>query len=207
MTHQTTRVGKQHLLEVAESLFTEQGYQAVSIRDIAQAVGVTSAALYYYFPNKEALFSEVLAFHVEGLSQRLRAAAEKGTDHRDRLKRMLMTYSEHVAVTRSPLFLLRFKSGKVTEAEKEKIHERHAQHMKALIQPFEEELRSTMASGALKPLPENISPASLLLGLLHGLIQHRRTSQDFAITPEDIHVILEIFWEGISRQTEKRRMR
>ena len=82
-----TSNGKQHLLLAAEELFIERGYRAVSIRDIAQAAGVTNAALYYYFPNKEALFSEVLSHHVESICQRMREAAREGDDCQARLKK------------------------------------------------------------------------------------------------------------------------
>ena len=41
------------ILEVAQKLFAERGYDGSSLREIAERVGVTKAALYYYFPSKE----------------------------------------------------------------------------------------------------------------------------------------------------------
>jgi AcrR family transcriptional regulator len=202
MSNQTTRVGKQHLIEVAESLFIEYGYQAVSIRDIAQAGGVTNAALYYYFPNKEALFSEVLTYHVGCLQNRLNNAAAMKSDHRDRIVAMLLAYSEHVAESRSPLFLLRFKADKVAKEEIYEQHSQHAQHIKDMIQPFEDELRMAIKAGVLKPLPEGYSPASFLLGLFHGMVQHRRASKDWEISPEDVTLVVDIFWKGMSSKSE-----
>jgi AcrR family transcriptional regulator len=38
---------------VALELFTEQGYDATSLREIAERLGVTKAALYYHFKSKE----------------------------------------------------------------------------------------------------------------------------------------------------------
>ena len=112
MTTQTTRLGKQHLLETAEQLFTEHGYQAVSIRDIAQASGVTNAALYYHFPNKEALFDEVIEYHAEKLAQRLLEASINAESTRDKMAAMLTEYAAHVSERRSPLFSLRRKADK-----------------------------------------------------------------------------------------------
>ncbi len=40
---------------VALELFTRQGYEATSLRQIAQALGITKASLYYHFPSKEAI--------------------------------------------------------------------------------------------------------------------------------------------------------
>ena len=51
---------KEQLLQVAEALFSERGYTAVTLKDIAQALGVRQAALYYHVPEgKEQLFVEV----------------------------------------------------------------------------------------------------------------------------------------------------
>lgn len=49
------------ILEAAARLYAERGYEAVSMRDVAAAVGVTPANLYYHFKDKEALIREVLA--------------------------------------------------------------------------------------------------------------------------------------------------
>jgi AcrR family transcriptional regulator len=191
----SNRVGKQHLLEVAEGLFIEHGYQAVSIRDIARAGGVTNAALYYYFPNKGALFSEVLAYHAEKLRTRLEQAGQVGDSSRDRVAAMLLAYSQHVAQSRSSLFLLRIKMGKIDEQE---THRHHLEFVSVMMQPIEDELRIAIESGELMAMPEETSPASLLLGLFHGLVQHRRACRDLEITPQDVNLILDIFWRGMS---------
>ena len=41
--------------KVALELFAEQGYEKTSLREIAERLGVTKAALYYHFPSKEAI--------------------------------------------------------------------------------------------------------------------------------------------------------
>jgi AcrR family transcriptional regulator len=47
--------------DVALALFTEQGYDKTSLREIAERLGVTKAALYYHFKSKEELLESVLA--------------------------------------------------------------------------------------------------------------------------------------------------
>jgi AcrR family transcriptional regulator len=51
---------RQEALRVALALFTEHGYEATSLRQIAEALGINKASLYYHFPNKEALLRSVL---------------------------------------------------------------------------------------------------------------------------------------------------
>ncbi|HEX7589690.1 MAG TPA: helix-turn-helix domain-containing protein [Demequinaceae bacterium] len=52
---------RQRILEVAARLFSERGFAGTSIRDIADALGVTKAALYYHFPSKDAILGELVA--------------------------------------------------------------------------------------------------------------------------------------------------
>ncbi len=47
---------RQQILDAAAGYFAEAPFEQVSLHDIAQRVGITKAALYRYFRNKEALF-------------------------------------------------------------------------------------------------------------------------------------------------------
>ncbi|MEU8664686.1 TetR/AcrR family transcriptional regulator, partial [Actinoplanes philippinensis] len=49
---------KQLIVEAAGQVFSERGYHAASMEEIAAGVGITAAALYRHFPNKYALFAE-----------------------------------------------------------------------------------------------------------------------------------------------------
>lgn len=52
---------KERILEVALSLFSENGYSAVSIRDICKQVNIKESSIYYHFKNKYAIFEELLS--------------------------------------------------------------------------------------------------------------------------------------------------
>jgi hypothetical protein len=110
---------------------------------------------------------------------------------------MMLAYSEHVAHSRSPLFLMRYKSERINQDE---LKGQHAQHLETLLYPIECVLKSAIDTGNLKSLPDRISAASLLLGLLHGLIQQRRVCPDSEITLEDVECVVDIFWRGMSKQ-------
>lgn len=58
---ETGSVGtRERILEVALGLFSEQGYDKTSLREVAEKVGVTKAALYYHFPSKEDILTELV---------------------------------------------------------------------------------------------------------------------------------------------------
>jgi AcrR family transcriptional regulator len=70
---------KQRVMETAEALFMKRGYNAVSLRDIADALGIRQASLYYHFPDgKEELYVAIAerAFdrHRQGINNALREA-------------------------------------------------------------------------------------------------------------------------------------
>jgi AcrR family transcriptional regulator len=61
-SHATGRRGsgedtRRRILDASLDLFSELGYDKTSLREIAGRVGVTKAALYYYFPSKQSILA------------------------------------------------------------------------------------------------------------------------------------------------------
>jgi hypothetical protein len=51
---------RERILEVAGELFTDHGYDVTSLREIADRLGFTKAALYYHFQSKEEILKALL---------------------------------------------------------------------------------------------------------------------------------------------------
>ena len=51
---------RDRILAVALDLFVEQGYDKTSLREVAEQVGVTKAALYYHFASKQEIFRTLM---------------------------------------------------------------------------------------------------------------------------------------------------
>ena len=51
---------KQRILEKSLELFSTKGYDAVSVGEIAKAVGIKAPSLYNHFPSKQAIFGAIL---------------------------------------------------------------------------------------------------------------------------------------------------
>lgn len=66
---------RQQLLDVALEAFSQQGFSATSMNDIAEAAGVTKPVLYQHFGSKRDLYLELL----RDLGGRLRADVGKAT--------------------------------------------------------------------------------------------------------------------------------
>jgi AcrR family transcriptional regulator len=81
--------------EVALELFTEQGYDKTSLREIAERLGVTKAALYYHFKSKEEIVQSVAADRIEALDKLVTWA--KGQPRTVEVRRELLhRYSDEI---------------------------------------------------------------------------------------------------------------
>lgn len=58
---------KDEIRRQALRLFAERGYSAISMRELAEAVGVRQGGLYNHFPGKQALLVDLMATHMEAL--------------------------------------------------------------------------------------------------------------------------------------------
>ena len=58
---------RSRLRELALKLFAEQGYEKTSLREIAEQLGVTKAALYYYFKSKEDIVRSLVQDYVSDM--------------------------------------------------------------------------------------------------------------------------------------------
>lgn len=62
---------EERLMDAALTLFAEKGYEATSVREIIEAVGVTRPVLYYYCSSKEDLFKRLIHWKQNGAYQEL----------------------------------------------------------------------------------------------------------------------------------------
>ena len=69
---------------VALELFTEQGYEKTSLREIAERLGVTKAALYYHFKSKDDIVNGVVLDHLNRLDELIRWAQAQPADQETR---------------------------------------------------------------------------------------------------------------------------
>ena len=80
------------ILAEATRLFGRKGYSATSVREVVAAAGVTKPTLYYYFENKEALFSEAVGAQLDGLRLLIDQALHDTGPVTDRLCAFLDVY-------------------------------------------------------------------------------------------------------------------
>ncbi len=86
---------REAILAAAEELFSTNGFNAVSVRDIAQAAGANPGSVTYHFKTKDGLLLEIYRRHCGPMNHRraeLLAAAKRVRDLQDRLEAIVRAY-------------------------------------------------------------------------------------------------------------------
>jgi AcrR family transcriptional regulator len=60
---------RDHIRRVALELFIEEGYDKTSLREIAEKLGVTKAALYYHFPTKDDIVNSLIEQRIAAVDE------------------------------------------------------------------------------------------------------------------------------------------
>lgn len=83
---------KEKLIKTAIELFSARGFRGTSIRDIAQAMGMSISNIYHYFGNKEGLLLAILEHSSKTLVEKLHEVAGQDSDPLDRFKELVVTH-------------------------------------------------------------------------------------------------------------------
>lgn len=74
---------REHLVRLAAELFAEKGFQATTVRNIADEAGILSGSLYHHFDSKESIVDEILSGFFTEIMASYRAVIEEGRDPRE----------------------------------------------------------------------------------------------------------------------------
>ncbi len=80
------------LLDVAIDLFASKGFKGASIRDIANAMGMSISNIYHYFGSKEGLLLSILQHSAKQVADKLHEVSEKDLEPLERFKLLLRTH-------------------------------------------------------------------------------------------------------------------
>ncbi len=83
---------RDEILHATTQLLDSIGLAAIRVSDVAKALGVSPALVFYHFGTKDALVADAFAHAVDRDLSKLDEAVEKGADPLDRLRRVLKLY-------------------------------------------------------------------------------------------------------------------
>jgi AcrR family transcriptional regulator len=87
-----TDVYRQHILDAAERVFAERGFEAAKLQEISHGAGVSMGTIYAIFPSKEELFRVLLEERGKEISELAREVLADGRPPRDALDALVRAY-------------------------------------------------------------------------------------------------------------------
>ena len=91
------------ILESALELFRQDGFDAATMRDIAEKAGVATGAAYYYYPSKEAIVMDFYNRACAEMRPQIEAALEQAKGLEGRLRALIRVKLNHFAPNRTVL--------------------------------------------------------------------------------------------------------
>jgi len=171
---------RQRILNIATELFREHGYAGTSIRDIADGLGMTKAALYYHFTCKDDVLDALVAPTIRAIEAFIESAeANPGTDPVELLRQFVTVLAQNapnLATTLSDPVVLRIEEGRWRLTEKQ------TRLVMLIAGPDPDAarvLRAHAAFGAIRAAMESLTPTCQEL---HDPLAMRRTIEKHADT-------------------------
>ena len=81
---------KRKIFETSMKLFAEKGYDATSIEDITETVGVAKGTLYYHFTSKEEIFDFLIEEGIKLLQNSVDIKTAKYSNYLDKIKAIVL---------------------------------------------------------------------------------------------------------------------
>ncbi len=103
---------REGIIEAAARIFSEKGYHAASMQDIADAVHLQKASLYHHFPSKQEILVEILDHALDIINERLEAVLAQSLSTDEKLRQAMISYFQTIADNQnlSAVLLLEMKS-------------------------------------------------------------------------------------------------
>lgn len=97
---------KDRMLKAAAHCFNEKGYSGTSLKDVANRLGLTDAALYYYVRNKEELVYLCYVRAADVGREAMQQAIASGSSGLDKIRRYLQNHVEAMVGEEGPVAIM-----------------------------------------------------------------------------------------------------
>ena len=188
------------ILEIATKSFAEKGYNGTSMREIAESLNITKAALYYHFPGKEEIFSACLTHFIGQLVSSLEKLAKADKTIWEKLRLLIGGMCNFS--TDSPHTFMLFKQVMSQSFDKEidmaMLHSYFKRQQKAI--------RTIVSKGVEKGELRDDIPVNLMTSAISGMIHYTsgpkmREMANIKLTLEEqIENLMKLLQGGFAKQ-------
>jgi AcrR family transcriptional regulator len=164
---------RQQILSTASQLFIQHGYHGLAMRQIAEALGVSKAALYYHFKDKEELLLAILDTYLDEMEALLAQVERIHTGARGQVRALvemiLAQPAEQRAVIRLSSQEMAHLSAPARQAFERAYHTKFLNRIQAILE-------AGMQAGELRPIDSSVATWALL-GIMYPYFYPAHSSE------------------------------
>jgi AcrR family transcriptional regulator len=142
----------------AAKLILEKGYDATSVGDIADALGITKAGLYHYISGKTELLYDIMKYGLEELEREVMVPAREIGDPAERLRFLVTTHAQIVTRGDGAVTILVDEARALTPVQYRKV----TKLKRAYVDYIRETLEELRAAGKLRDVDITVAAFSII---------------------------------------------
>src|SRR5262245_35432214 len=172
------------IYRAAAQIICEKGYDAASMNDIAEAVGITKAGIYHHISGKTDLLYHIINFGLDSLEEEVITPSREIADAEERLRAIITNHVQLITARsttdgNSPVSIVVDEVGGLTATQRRKIDQRKRVYVDLIRQTLDE----LKLQGKLSEVDVTVAAFSLL-GTILWLSRWYRP--DGRLSPEQI---------------------
>jgi TetR/AcrR family transcriptional regulator, mexJK operon transcriptional repressor len=183
------------IMRAASDLFWERGYAAVSVADIAAAVGITKPTLYYHFGGKDAVYVAVMRHTMELIAAAIREIGRTPLPIRERLHLLAHGFLANAPTEANHDAMMRDVEQHLPPTARDEMARFHS----AMMTAYADLMRDAIARGELRPL-DPLWLAHTFQHLLDGIVLKRNAAL-FADHRAAAEAVIDLFLLGAARDS------
>jgi AcrR family transcriptional regulator len=157
---QKNETRKEEIVRTAEMLFKQKGYSAVTMRDIAKAMGIKAASLYNHIQSKQEILSNIIISIGEQFTQGMSQIVSDNVSSIEKLERIIAL---HVQITME-------NPSKMATMNNDWMHlEEQIEYYLTLRRNYEESFRQILKQGMGQGELKAVDPEIILFSILSTL--------------------------------------
>ena len=199
MTAPDNRDLHEQILLTAKRKFIQQGYHGLAMRQISDELGVSKAALYYHFKDKEELFLAILEAYLDEMGAALDDILAEPLSCRERIRRFIEFVLGQPSDQRAIIRLASQEMGQLAAGSRsafEKIYR------EKFIGKIEAMLKAGMANGELRTFQPEVATWTLL-GSMYPYFYPAHAG-NVSVSAETIRQVVSICLDGMTTPQAKK---
>ncbi len=155
------KTSKERIFEEAANLFREKGYQASSMRDLSDRVGLKPSSFYNHIKSKEEILQKICLDNAMKFVDGMKAIKKDSTDPLEQLQAVIRLHIDIAIKDRS--------SVTVFNDEWKHLSEPHLANFLKMRKRYEKEFKNIIETGIKKKVFRKVNPAIALFTILTSL--------------------------------------